>query len=107
MRKQAQKPLADMVLLYHGACNRLSLLLFPRIHQGFCRSVQASGDAVELCCSGGGPCHCYRAPLKEHHNTTLQQGAQAPHALKDKNTETTHGMVQGEENKKNSDLGAS
>ena len=86
MQEQAQKLLADMALLYHRACNKMSPLLFPRTSQGFGRSVQASGDAVGLCCSGGGPCHCYRAPsrsITSLHYSRLHK----PQMLKDKDTE--------------------
>jgi len=42
MTLQAQKPLANMALLDHETCNKLPLLPFPTIPQGFCRPVQAS-----------------------------------------------------------------
>ena len=103
MQEQAQKLLADMVLLYHRACNKMSLVLLPRTSQGFCRSCKL--QVMQL--GRWGPMPLLLGTLKEHRNSTLQQAAQAPNAQR-QGHRTACGMVQGKEReKKDGDLGAS
>ena len=82
MQEQAQKLLADMVLLYHRACNKMSLVLLPRTSQGFCRSCKL--QVMQL--GRWGPCHCYWAPSRNI-ATVHYSRLHKPQMLKDKDTE--------------------